>query len=220
MEKITHREKLISYIEKADLQQVINNEILSVAELVQFKKDEYLIREGILSDYLYFLVKGEVKVFSYTLSDKVLCKGYLHSAQVLGEASTLWEKPAGSSVQALSCCICISINLVKHRSVLLNSVSFLQYTCQILSNRLNHNFCHSLLDPFEIRLADFILNHSPENIFSFNLTECAVILVTSYRHLLRVIKAFCESEILKKRKADYIIIDKDHLLRISQGTIN
>lgn len=220
MEKITHREKLTKYVQNADLQHVLDDEILAVAELVRFKKDEYLIREGVLSDYLYFLVKGEIKVFSYTVSDKVLCKGYFHTAQVLGEAATLWQKPAGSSVQALTECLCISINLIKHRDSLLNSVSFLQYTCKTLSTRLNHNFCPSLLDPFEIRLADFILQHSPENIFSFSLTECAVILVTSYRHLLRVIKSFCESDILKKRKSDYIILDKDRLFKISQGAIN
>ena len=64
----------------------------------------------------------------------------------------------------------------------------------------------------ELRLARFVLEHTNEqNLFSFQLTTCALILNTSYRHLLRTLRGFCESGLMKKTHGGYLIPDRSRL---------
>ena len=107
---------------------------------------------------------------------------------------------------------------MKHRNILLNDINFLRYTCKNLGERLsymNNNTCINLYDSLESRLASFILRREKDGIFSYNLTECAELLCTSYRHLLRVINSFCASGKLEKNKKSYKILDRGFFEKIS-----
>ena len=56
-------------------------------------------------------------------------------------------------------------------------------------------------------------------IFTFQLTNCADILNTSYRHLLRMLKCFCAMGVLKKARNCYVIMDGTRLGEIANGTL-
>lgn len=124
-----------------------------------------------------------------------------------------------SNVKAETDCLCLGINLKKHRGLLQHDVRLLQNICQILSYRLNSgvNLANSLTEPVEIRLAKFILENSLNQKFSFQLTTCAAILNVSYRHLLRTITSFREGNILKKEKNYYLIEDTHKLEKIAEN---
>ncbi|WP_430839536.1 hypothetical protein [Clostridium nigeriense] len=105
--------------------------------------------------------------------------------------------------------------------MLFNDIKFLRYTCMNLGERLsymNSNTCITMFDSLESRLASFILNNSTDNIFHYNLTECAELLCTSYRHLLRVLNTFCNNNKLNKTGKYYKIIDKDYLIEIASSS--
>lgn len=220
MKRNSSKEALAEYINENHLQATMNTDLPSIAELQEFEKDEFLIRSDCPSKYLYFLVKGEV-VVTYADNDRTLCVGYLTPLSWLGEAASLWNLIPNCGVQSLTPCICVSISLEKYRDVLLNDILFLQNTCILLSCKLNETDFSpkTLLEPLEMRLAKFILRYSSQNIFSFRLTTCALILNASYRHLLRIIKEFCGKDILVKKKSSYLIQNRQLLEKYAEDEV-
>ncbi|MFC6464397.1 cyclic nucleotide-binding domain-containing protein [Marinilactibacillus sp. GCM10026970] len=217
MIKLNRDEQLIDYIKQHNLQSYMDTDLLSIASLYTFDKDEHLIQTETSSDYLYFLVEGTVMIYSYSSDTQNICIDYSHPATLLGEASSLWEMTPQSNVKAMTSCVCLAISLKQYRQTLQNDVKFLQSICQILSFRLNSgvNLANSLTEPVETRLAKFILEHERDHTFAYQLTTCAVILNVSYRHLLRTITSFREAQIIEKHKNHYTILDYKALEELS-----
>ncbi|UXC27944.1 cyclic nucleotide-binding domain-containing protein (plasmid) [Enterococcus raffinosus] len=191
MKKIHDTKQLTAYVEKHNLQDYMDSDILAMASLHFFEKEEHLIQTGTTSDYLYFLVDGTVMVYSYSSDTQNICIDYAKPATPLGEASSLWGLSPKSSVKAVTKCICISIPLNQYRTQLQKDVRFLQNICQLLSYRLNSG-----------------INR---------LTTCASILNVSYRHLLRTITNFREANIIEKKKNYYLIHDIEALEDLAEN---
>ncbi|MGO3604056.1 cAMP-binding domain of CRP or a regulatory subunit of cAMP-dependent protein kinases [Enterococcus malodoratus] len=219
MKKIQDAEQLSAYVEMHHLQDYMDSDILAMASLQYFEKEEHLIRTGTTSDFLYFLVDGTVMVYSYSSDTQNICIDHAKPATPLGEASSLWGLLPKSSVKAVSNCMCVSIPLNQYREQLQQDVRFLQNICQLLSYRLNSgiNLANSLTEPVETRLAKFILTNHENEKFSFRLTTCASILNVSYRHLLRTITNFRDANILEKKKNYYLIHDFDALNDLAEN---
>ncbi|MGX6961724.1 cyclic nucleotide-binding domain-containing protein [Vagococcus xieshaowenii] len=218
MKKIKNIEQLSAYVDRYNLQDYMDSDILAMASLHYFDKEDHLIQSETTSDYLYFLVKGTVMVYSYSSDTQNICIDYVEPASLIGEASSLWGLVPKSNVKAVSHCICISISLKKYRAKLQADVRFLQNICQLLSYRLNSNvnLANSLTEPVETRLAKFILSHYEGDQFSVRLTTCAAILNVSYRHLIRMMTNFREANIIEKKKNYYLILDFDKLIELSK----
>lgn len=219
MKKIRDTQQLAAYVLQHDLQDYMDSDILAMASLHAFAKEEHLIQTGTTSDYLYFLVEGSVMVYSYPSDTQNICIDFATPATPLGEASSLWGLLPKSSVKAVTDCVCVSIPLNQYRSTLQQDVRFLQNICQLLSYRLNSgvNLANSLTEPVETRLAKFILTHQEQGKFSFRLTTCASILNVSYRHLLRTITNFRDAQILEKHKNYYLIRDRKALEELAEN---
>lgn len=213
--------KLHSYICGNQLKTYLSSDIFSISELLLFDKNEYLVEAGYPADYLYFLVAGEIVISSCSTNDKNTCISYCRHFTIIGEAASLWHMPPHRSVRALTRCTCIGISLTKHRQLLQNDLLFLQNICQILTCKLNaeNELSQTLYDSLEVRLSRFILECSVNQIFSFQLTNCAYILNTSYRHLLRMLKQFCAMGMLKKAKNCYIVENASDLSMVLNGTL-
>lgn len=213
---------LKTYINNTGIANLFSKDMTPYFELFSLAKGDYLITEGQCSEYLYFLVNGKVKVFSHSTSGKVMSLNHFNSFEIIGEACSLWDKPPTASVQSTSKAYCLGISM-KYKEIILNDVTFLRYMCQNLGERLsymNNNTCINLYDPLESRLAYFILKTEKDNIFSYNLTECSELLCASYRHLLRVINSFCNSNILSKSGKSYRIINKDFLQKVASNSLD
>ncbi len=217
MKKINSPEQLANYIDEYQLQTIMRTPLKEIGELQEFQKEEFLIHTDKPSRYLYFLVKGEA-IVTYSSNSRTLCIGYMTPVAWLGEAASLWNTAPNCNVCALNTCICIAIDLSIHRETLLGDILFMQNTCQLLSCKLNDcNFSpRTLLEPLGMRLAKFILRYSNQDIFSFRLTTCALILNTSYRHLLRMLKKFCEQGILIRKTHGYLIKNRELLVQYSE----
>ena len=84
---------------------------------------------------------------------------------------------------------------------------------------VEEDYDESALSSLESRMARFILSNSPDNLFSFQLTNCADILNVSYRHLLRMLKTFCQMGVLEKVKNGYRVTSRDSLEKLADGTL-
>lgn len=221
MEKVENNSLFNKYVRETKILELFSNNMSDKMDLFYFKKGDVLITEGECSDFLFFLVSGKTKVFSHSSSGKVMFVSHFKSLQILGETCSLWRKAPTASVQATTNGYCIGISLIKHRETLLNDVKFLRYTCMNLGERLsymNSNTCVTMFDSLESRLASFILKNSKNDIFHYNLTECAELLCTSYRHLLRVLNTLCNNSKLNKTGKYYKILDKDYFIEIASSS--
>lgn len=220
MINVKNQELLDTYVNNTGISELFSQDITNLLELFSLNKGDFLINEGECSDYLYFLVSGKLKVFSHSTSGKIMSITLFNSFEIVGETCSLWNKPPTASVQATSKAYCIGISM-KYRDLLLNDVIFLRYICQNLGERLsymNNTTCINLYESLESRLASFILKTEKDGIFSYNLTECAELLCTSYRHLLRIINLFCSTNKLVKNGKFYKIIDRSYLEKVSSNS--
>ena len=220
MINVKNKSLLDKYVNNTGISKLFSQDITNLLELFSLNKGDFLISEGECSDYLYFLVSGKLKVFSHSTSGKIMSLTLFNSFEIIGETCSLWNKPPTASVQAVSKAYCIGISM-KYRDLLLNDIIFLRYICQNLGERLsymNNTTCINLYESLESRLASFILKTEKDGVFSYNLTECAELLCTSYRHLLRIINLFCSTNKLIKNGKSYRIIDRDYLEKISSNS--
>lgn len=219
---VKNKDLLDKYISTTGISRLFSQDISNLLELFSLEKGDFLINEGECSDYLFFLVNGKLKVFSHSTSGKIMSLSLFNSFQIIGETCSLWNKPPTASVQATCKTYCIGISM-QYRDLLLNDIVFLRYICQNLGDKLsymNNNTCINLYESLESRLASFILKSENNGIFSYNLTECAELLCASYRHLLRVINLFCNTNILSKDGKSYTILDRDYLIKIVSNSHN
>ena len=220
MKKIENTSLFNKYVNESNILNIFSTDMTDKMQLFHFDKDDFIINEGECSEFLFFLVDGKTKVFSHSVSGKVMFVSHFNSLQVLGETCSLWGKNPTASVQAVTACYCLAISLNLYKEELLNDVKFLRYICLNLGERLSYmtsNTCTTMFESLENRLASFILKNSKDNIFNYNLTECAELLCTSYRHLLRVLNSFCNKNKLCKKGKSYEIIDKDYFEKISSN---
>lgn len=221
MKILDDNDKKLHLIEKHHLANYMTLNIDEISDLVSFERNEYLVTAGTPSKYLYFVMSGKLICFSHTVSEKNNCVAFSQHQTLVGEASSLFGKPPAFNVKALSSGLCIAINLNKYRTALLNDLTFVRNVCELLASRINNEgrYSTTLLDPLEVRLAQFILINSSDHLFTLQLTDCADALNTSYRHLLRIIKHLCALGILSKQHNCYYIKDFDALAKISSGEL-
>lgn len=218
MKQINKPSLLQEYIRQYHIQDIFSFDISGVVKLFSFQRGEFLLELGVPSEYLYFLTSGNIQIYTYTVSEKMYIKDYYKgSAPVVGEAAVLWGNLPTSTVQALTDGTCVGISVKQYREELLNDNVFLRYVCQTLSERLRSSNHITPMDPVEVRFGAFLISNSENGIFSFNLSTCATLLNTSYRHLFRVINKLCDVGILKRVDNGYQILDEAALVQLANG---
>jgi cAMP-binding proteins - catabolite gene activator and regulatory subunit of cAMP-dependent protein kinases len=226
MKKICDFETVSKYVEKYNINEIFSKDIKPYVELFLYKKGEHICREGEYTNYLFFLVKGKAKVYSSLSNGKTLLLCFYNSGKIIGDVEFMKLEPANSNIQVIEDSYCIAISMQKVREYLLEDAKFLRFMCESLSqklSRLSKNSSINLLYPLENRLASYILatgtsaeiNGIKVLIFDENLTEIAKLLGTSYRHLLRTLKSFCQKGIIKKKNSYFEIIDSNKLIKLA-----
>ena len=218
MKKIQNRSQIEAAIRSSDFQSYFSHDIKDATEMIQDKAGEILIHEGVPSEYLFFIVSGQCRYYTLSSSGFYISFGVSRKYRFFGEASSLWQGNPTSSVQAVTDTTCLIINLEKYRSMLQNDVRFLQYTCRSLTemvNNLDNTLSTYVGGKLSERLASFIIQNSSENVFSVSLVAATNALGTSYRHLQRVMKSFCQRGLLRKEKRLYYITDPETLSKMA-----
>ncbi|MBR0138145.1 MAG: cyclic nucleotide-binding domain-containing protein [Erysipelotrichaceae bacterium] len=221
MKKIIDPERLERYYRDNDFLSLFKSDARKFTELIVFEKNEYIIREGVPSEYIFFLTEGEVRYFSISNTGRIIPFGGTNTFRVFGEVASLWNLAPSVTVQAEKKTYTLAINLAEHRNTLLNDNTFLRYICQILADRismLNDNMVAYSTSSAESRMATFILQNTSGNMLSCRLSDCSEALGISYRHVIRIINRFCEQNLMKKEKRHYMIIDENALTNLASDT--
>lgn len=226
MMKLNNKEKLMGYMRQYEINNIFTEDMSSYMELLYYKKNEYMVREGQEIPYLLFLTEGKAKVFTSLSNGKSLLLYFYQGFKVLGDLEVVDSVKAVTNVVAIADTYCVGISYRNVRRFLLEDAKFLRYICSSLGGKLNRcskNSSINLLYPLENRLASYIytigerisMNHKSMLVFNENLTEIAELLGASYRHLLRTLSDLCERGILKKEGSTYLVIEEAALMKLS-----
>ena len=217
MRQLSDPALLQRYIDENHLQDMFSLDLSQAATLLSYEPEELMGQMGMIEDNFLILVEGECMAFVITGADKIHCECHYRGVNIMGMVSVLWRQPAINSIRAITPCVCLSIPADRYREELLNDVKFLRTAVEWLAAHMRKSASH--FEPLETRLAAFILEMEQHGLFRYNLTLCADLLETSYRHLLRTLRTFCDLGLLQKQeKGTYAIIDRAMLEELQAGS--
>lgn len=196
----------LRYMKKNNFKALFDSDVTAITKLFFFEKGSCIITEGVIPDYLFFIVEGECRYISLASTGSLVYYGGSNHFRVIGEVASLWNYPPTSSVQAVKDSYCLAINLNEHREMLLNDNRFLRFIAHFLAStvtKLDNTITAHTNSNVQSRLAAFILQNSYNDVFSCTLVTTAEAVGASYRHILRIMSALCRQSILRKDKRRY-----------------
>lgn len=220
MEIINNKNLINYYLEKFEFQKILTQEHNYEIQLCEFDAGEYICHAGDEAQYIYFFLEGKAKVYTMTESGKSLLFSFYNNFEYVGDVELMMNEPMVANVECITKIYCFRISIVRYRQVLLNDNKLLRSIASQLASKLNNissNSARNLLYPLENRLAAYIISMNKEMYFSENLVQTAELLGTSYRHLLRCLKKFCENKYMEKLENGYQIINYDKLVELGDG---
>lgn len=189
-----------AFIYQSGINDLFSCNVSGMLELMLFNRNEDVLVEGQASDYLYFLVQGELKIYSSLGNGSLFAHGFLPEFRVLGEMSCLWGDVATATARCVSECYLFAIPLQQYRETIINDVKFLQYLCRIMRDELASmtEKSRSHLFPLESRFASLLIDNNDKGVLRYSLTACSELLAVSYRHLLRIVTDFVNRGLIEK----------------------
>ncbi|MGF9695890.1 Crp/Fnr family transcriptional regulator [Paenibacillus sp. MABNR03] len=230
MEEIHNENQLLHYLKQYQLESVFHEPLRPYMTVCHFEKCELIYREGEVSEYLYVLVEGKVKIFTTSAQDKTLVLCFKTPLEVVGDVEYVRESNIINTVQAVTPVVMLRIHyryLAEHAS---DYAPLLKFLLKIISHKfyIDSNFSNfNLMYPVEVRLASYLLSISTEEagavvheeLDSFNLTDIANLIGTSYRHLNRVIQKLCTDGLIERNQGFIQIKNRDGLRLIAGHNI-
>lgn len=227
MKCLYDRERLYSYIQKYNLDDIFEKNIVEAMKLHTFNKGQHVCKSHEEMNYFYFLVEGKVKVYTILKNGKSLLLRFYTPLQVMGDVEFVNSDFTACDVKAVEDVICIAIPMELLKTTATDNVKFLQFICRSLGDKLyNSSYWNAinLLYPLENRLASYflaILNNDENYTIPFDeietnkLTDMAELLGTSYRHLNRTLNNLSRKNLIKKEKNAILILDKAGLEKLA-----
>ncbi|GLB59164.1 transcriptional regulator YeiL [Cytobacillus sp. NCCP-133] len=216
--EIYKQEKKQYCLEEHSISHLFSFPIEEFMEVHEYKRDEWIIREGMRPDYLYYVIEGKAKIYLTYQNGKVSLINFINAHDYIGEMELLHEVYYTKGIQATSKLICFAIPLHHCRKRLLEDTTFLRELTKFLSmkaTKMAEKYSQSLSFPLENRLADFILQTADGEIYKEKHVTVCDFLGVSYRHLLHVLVQFCEKGYLEKEERHYSIRQNDALHRLA-----
>lgn len=163
-------------------------------QLVNFAKDEFMIKEGESTDCVYFLLVGRVKFFACSVK-----RGFgvtFANKGMIGDAEFVTGSAATRSVQVINDALCMKLSTRTSRHRLMSDRTFLRYLTQQLAEKLTL----SETTPQDLgaeltteeRLYDYLKLSAVDGKVSQSLGDISKLMGVSYRHLIRMMNALCD----------------------------
>ena len=181
----------------------------------EYEQGEFLSHAGQILDFMFFVISGKAKVYVNLDGGKQLLLAYITTKGILGDIELVTKKPTNyTTVQAITDFVCIALPLNLYSEKLRGNNIFINHVAKELATKLTQRVINSAittLHPLDTRLCAYIIQTSCNGIFREQLTEVAITLGVSYRHLLRCLNKLCLSGTLCRDKAGYRIINENAL---------
>lgn len=217
--EIYKEDKKRFYLERYSIAPLFSCPIEESIEVHEYKRDDWIIQEGMRPKYLFYVIKGNAKIYITHQNGKVSLINFVKEQDFIGEMELLNDEYYTKGIQASTNTICFALPIYIYRNQLLEDAKFLRELAKFLSVKstsMAAKYTQSLAFPLENRLADFILQTADEGIYKEKHVTVCDYLGVSYRHLLHVLTQFCEKGYLRKEGRSYRISEYEALKQLSE----
>lgn len=185
-----------------------------------FIKDSNIYKINSSVTHCYFLLSGTVKIYIDHKNGRRSILDFVGSNGWLGELSLFCNESDIKENKVLQDVECLEFDLGELRKLCQEDAKISFYFASYIADKLlsrSYRMSESLNYSLDVRLASFVLQHQQKCIYNISHTDVSEYMNVSYRHVLHVIKKFCELGILVKEKGKGYIISDIEKLKQLQG---
>ncbi|RXT07202.1 Crp/Fnr family transcriptional regulator [Ammoniphilus sp. CFH 90114] len=222
MKEVMERELLHDYLQTYQLGLIFQEPLISHLSLYSFETGELICSQGEISEYLYVLVKGKIKVYNTSTEGKTLIISFKTPLEVIGEIEYLRNIEFINTVQAVTPVYMIAVHHRWLNQYGKDHAPLLQFLLDIITEKFcqkSNSFSLNLMYPVEVRLASYLLAISSDGSFALSVVDTANQIGTSYRHLNRVLQRFSTEGLIERKKGGLLIKDREGLSQIASHNI-
>lgn len=217
--EIYKNEKRQQYLKDYSIGHLFSFPVEEYIEVREYKRDEWIIQEGMRPEFLFYVIQGKAKVYVTHQNGKVSLINFIPANDYIGEMELLNEVYYTKGIQASTKTICFALPYHRCREQLLEDVTFLRELAKFLSvkaTQMTAKYSQSLAFPLENRLADFILRTADHEVYREKHVTVCDFLGVSYRHLLYVLAQFCDKGYLEKEGHHYRIRQYEPIYELAE----
>jgi CRP/FNR family putative post-exponential-phase nitrogen-starvation transcriptional regulator len=200
------------------LKNEIPSEIFETGTKKTFIKGSNIYKINSSVTHCYFMLSGTVKIYIDHKNGRRSILDFVGDNDWLGELSLFCNESEIKENKVLQDVECFEFDIDELRKLCKENAKVSFYFASYISNKLlarSYRMSESLNYSLDIRLASFILQHQQNSFYNISHTDVSEYMNVSYRHVLYVIKDFCELGILSKEKGKgYIISDIEKLKQL------
>ncbi|RKD33124.1 cyclic nucleotide-binding domain-containing protein [Lacrimispora algidixylanolytica] len=188
----------------------------------RFLKGDHIFRVGEAIGNCYLILKGTVKIYIDHENGRRSILDFASGGSWLGELSLFCEEDYIKENQAVEETVCLEFNLRELRRICKEEAEVSFYFASYISKKLmarSGRMSEYLNYSLEKRLAAFILEHQQGGKYNLSHTDVSEYLNVSYRHVLYVMKKFCNEGLIAKEKG-YSIVNEKRLKEISDSGVS
>lgn len=222
MKEIKEREQLNHYLHTHQIESIFNEQLLPHLSLYSFEQGELVCSQGEVTDILYILVKGKVKIYTTSMEGKTIILSFKTPLEVIGDIEYVQGIEIINTVEAVSPVQMIGVHHHWLKKYGHDYAPLLKFLLDIITRKFSiksSSLSLHLMYPVEVRLASYLLSVSSDEagtlfkweISTGGLMDVANLIGTSYRHLNRVIKQFCNDGLLERKKGFILVKDREGL---------
>ncbi|GLB30606.1 transcriptional regulator YeiL [Lacrimispora amygdalina] len=166
----------------------------------------------------YFIRQGTVKIYIDHENGRRSILDFAGREDWLGELSIFCNEDFTKENRVVDDIYCLEFDLGQIRDMCKRDAGVSFYFASYISGKLmarSFRLSEYLNYSLEKRLASFILTHHKEGVYGISHTDVSEYMNVSYRHVLFIMKKFCDEGIIKKEKK-YFISDFGRLKEISE----
>lgn len=207
------------YLDKYSIAHLFSFPIEEFIQVHEYKRDEWIIQEGMRPDFLFYVIEGKAKIYITHHNGKVSLINFVNTIDYIGEIELLNEVYYTKGIQSSTKTICFAIPIHRCRVQILEDATFLRELTKFLSvkaTQMATKYSQSLAFPLKNRLADFILQTADEGVYKEKHVTVCDFLGVSYRHLLHVLAQFCDKGYLQKEGNRFCIKQYDRLYELAE----
>ncbi|PGL71520.1 cyclic nucleotide-binding domain-containing protein [Bacillus sp. AFS055030] len=223
-------EQINQFLADLRIEGVFNEELKAHMTLHRFKHGELICSQGDLSQTLFILVKGKVKVYTTTAEGKTLILSFKKPLELIGDIEYVRGTSYINTVEAVSEVEMIALDYRCLKKFGQDYIPFLQFLLEIITEKFHiksNAMSFNLMYPVEVRLASYLLSISydetnsllEDHLKTINLKDAANLIGTSYRHVNRVIQQFCKDDLVERINGGILIKDRARLSVLASDNI-
>lgn len=223
MKRIADDNQLNKYIQKYNLESILDEELLKYIRLFSYEKEEHILEAGSKLEYYYFLVEGKIKVYYLFENGKSMLLKFYKDFITIGDLELFKDIPVLCNIDAIEKCHLLAIPSDLLRKSYFTNVKFLSHLVASLSDKLYatiNNSSYNFVYPLINRLASYFMGYLTDKdyiVLNSSYLDMAQFLGTTYRHLNRTLHEMELKNIIKCEGRRVSILDVKALNELSKN---